>query len=355
MNLLSAICMLATVPVIAVSDPAIVTQEFIYETAPFRSCHASTIAETPDGLIAAWFGGTAEKNPDVEIWMSRQREGKWSPPVSVADGVQPDGTRHPCWNPVLFQPADGPLMLFYKAGPSPQRWWGMVRTSTDRGATWSEPVRLPQGFLGPIKNKPVQFADGAILSPSSSEDPATDAWTIHFERSTDGGKTWTLHRPPPHPKISAIQPSILFLGGDRLLAIGRTRQNRIFETESPDGGVTWGEVNLGSLPNPNSGADAVTLRDGRHLIVYNHVPGTPGQWGGRRSPLNVAVSSDGRTWQAALVLEDEKGKEFSYPAVIQSRDGLVHITYTWQRKLIRHVIVDPAKLAPRPMDDGKWP
>lgn len=90
------------------------------------------------------------------------------------------------------------------------------------------------------------------------------------------------------------------------------------------------------LPNPNSGIDAVMLRDGRALLVYNHTPRG-------RSPLNVALSSDGKTWKSALVLENLPG-EYSYPAVIQSRDGLVHITYTWHREKIRHVIVDPAKL-----------
>ena len=91
-----------------------------------------------------------------------------------------------------------------------------------------------------------------------------------------------------------------------------------------------------SLPNPNSGIDAVTLRDGRQLVVYNHT--TKG-----RSPLNVALSEDGRQWQAALVLENEPG-EYSYPAVIQTKDGLVHITYTWKRVQVKHVVVDPAQL-----------
>ena len=95
-------------------------------------------------------------------------------------------------------------------------------------------------------------------------------------------------------------------------------------------------MTLAALPNPNSGIDAVTLRDGRQLIVYNHA-------NRGRSPLNVALSLDGKTWQAALVLESEPG-EYSYPAVIQSADGLVHITYTWKRQRIKHVIVDPSAL-----------
>ena len=97
--------------------------------------------------------------------------------------------------------------------------------------------------------------------------------------------------------------------------------------------MRWSALALTELPNPNSGIDAVTLRDGRQLLVYNHT--TDG-----RSPLNVAVSRDGRSWEAALVLEDAPG-EYSYPAVIQSADGLVHVTYTWQRRRIRHSLAQP--------------
>ena len=336
------------------ADPAIVKTEFVYETAPFPQCHASTIAEGKGGLVCAWFGGTKEKAPDVGIWVARHVDGKWTPPAEVADGAQPDGTRHPCWNPVLFQASKGPLMLFYKVGPNPEKWWGMLRVSEDGGATWGEGRRLPDGILGPIKNKPVELKDGTILSPTSTEH---NGWRAHFERSADGGKTWTASEPVNDGKaIGSIQPSILFLGGDRLLAIGRTRaQGNVFEIESVDGGRTWGEMKLGQLPNPNSGTDAVTLTDGRHLIVYNHTKPIAAKFSGMRSPLNVAVSKDGHAWEAALVLEDEKLREFSYPAVIQTRDGLVHITYTWKRQRVKHVVIDPAKLSLNPFKNGEWP
>src|SRR4051812_19201122 len=144
------------------SSHAILTSEFIFETAPFPSCHASTIVETSTGLVAAWFGGTAERNPDVGIWIARKTGTAWSTPVEVANGVQTPQLRHPTWNPVLFQPKTGPLMLFYKVGPSPSAWWGMLTTSTDNGATWTAPRRLPDGILGPIKNKPVQLANGDL-------------------------------------------------------------------------------------------------------------------------------------------------------------------------------------------------
>jgi predicted neuraminidase len=241
---------------------------------------------------------------------------------------------------VLFQPKAGPLMLFYKVGPSPSTWWGMVTTSTDNGQTWATPRRLADGILGPIKNKPVQFANGDLLAGSSTE---STGWQLHFERSADNGVTWTA-TPALNDgqEIGAIQPSILFHRDGRLQAIGRTRNGKLFETWSSDQGKTWSPLALTSLPNPSAGIDAVTLRDGRQLLVYNHTATG-------RSPLNVAISADGKQWEAALVLEDTAGQEFSYPAVIQTRDGLVHVTYTWHRTRIKHVVIDPAKLALRPL------
>jgi predicted neuraminidase len=330
----------------AAGDSPVVSSEFIFEKAPFEQCHASTIVETKAGLVAAWFGGTREKNPDVGIWLARKVDGSWKEPVEVANGKQTDGKRQPCWNPVLFQPKDGPLMLFYKVGPNPSKWWGELRTSDDNGKTWSDARRLPEGILGPIKNKPVQLPGGDILCGTSTEH---DGWRVHFERSSDGGKTWKATDPlNDGKKLAAIQPSILFHKDNKLQAIGRTRQGKVFEIWSEDGGKTWGEMKLTTLPNPNSGTDALTLADGRHLLVYNHTAN------GDRSPLNVAVSEDGREWKAALVLEDKPG-EYSYPAVIQTADGMVHITYTWKRQRIKHVTLDPKKFELRPLKDGLWP
>jgi alpha-L-rhamnosidase len=110
-------------------------------------------------------------------------------------------------------------------------------------------------------------------------------------------------------------------------------------------------MGLTGLPNPSSGTDAVTLADGRQLLVYNHNPNYKG-----RSPLNVALSDDGKGWLAAAVLEDDPTHpQYSYPAVIQTADGLVHITYTWRRERIKHVVLDPAKLKTEPIVEGQWP
>ncbi|MBC7369336.1 MAG: exo-alpha-sialidase [Undibacterium sp.] len=334
-----SLCAASIVGSKAAETPAIIRAEFIYERAPYRSCHASTLVEvSPGKIVASWFGGTAEKNPDVGIWVARFEDGRWTEGIEVANGIQADGTRQPTWNPVLFQPRTGPLMLFYKVGSSPQTWWGELRTSADGGRTWSAARRLPDGIFGPIKNKPVQLADGTILCPTSDEtNEKPSKWRVYFELTPDLGKTWTK---TPFLNdglgISAIQPSVLFLGGDKLQAVGRTRQGKLFTTTSDNSGRTWTPLALTTLPNPNSGTDAVTLADGRQLIVYNHTARG-------RTPLNVAISRDGVTWQPAADLETTPG-EYSYPAVIQAADGLVHITYTWKRERIKHVILDPKKL-----------
>jgi len=351
----SILALFATGCATVTGNNPVLKSEFIYDTAPFPSCHASTIAETRTGLVAAWFGGTAERNPDVCIYVSRCENNHWTPPAEAANGVGFSTNRLPTWNPVLFQPQSGPLLLFYKVGASPGTWWGMLTTSRDHGRTWSPPQRLPEGMLGPIKNKPVQLANGDILCPSSTE--GSNGWLVHFERTSDLGQTWQA-TPPVNDgkKIGAIQPSLLFHPNGILQALGRTRQGRIFEVWSEDNGSTWGNMALTDLPNPNSGTDAVTLKDGRQLLVYNHNTRDKTDNKGR-SPLNVAISVDGKNWQAALVLEDNPSAPsgFAYPAVIQTSDGLVHITYTWERRRIKHVVIDPARLVLRPIRDGVWP
>jgi predicted neuraminidase len=331
---------------------AVVSGELIYELEGRQTpqCHASTIVETSSGLVAAWFGGTHENNPDVGIWVSRHRGGKWSKPVEVADGSEGEDKEYACWNPVLFQPKTGPLMLFYKVGVSPRLWWGALVTSDDDGKTWAKTRRLGQdkslpeanrNLLGPVKNKPLQLADGSILCPTSTEN---DGWRVHFEMTRDLGKTWEVIGPIHNAsKFNAIQPSILTYADGRMQVLCRSQQSVVVQSWSEDGGKTWGAVTATDLPNPNAGTDAVTLADGRQLIVYNHTV-RRGPFPAGRSMLNVATSKDGKSWKTVVTLEKEMKSEFSYPAVIQSSDGKVQITYTFKRQSVKHVVLDPAAL-----------
>lgn len=343
-------------------DPHILTDEFLYEKASFPECHGATIAETPEGdLIASFFGGTKERNPDCMIWVCRKEKGsdEWTAPVAVADGVI-DGVKKACWNPVLFQlPNGGDLMLFYKVGEKVSDWTGHVVRSSDGGRTWGTSEALPDGLLGPVKNKPEYLAHiGRIISPSSTE--GSGGWRIHFELSDDLGRTWrkvgpiaadsavlTARQVPGHPELGprapiyAIQPSILRHKDGSLQAVGRTRNGQIFTTTSRDNGETWSNLTLTSAPNNNSGTDAVTLDDGSHLLVLNPFRTIPGTPKGPRTPLDVYRSDDGIEWKAWLRLEDSPISQYSYPSVIKGDDGTVHVIYTWRRQRIKYVKINP--------------
>lgn len=334
----------------------ILVDEFIYDTAPFPQCHAATIAETPAGLIAAWFGGTREGSADVEIWSSRLIKDKWTKPVSIANGIINDTLRKACYNPVFYQIPGGDLLLFFKIGKNVGDWKGYFERSGDNGITWSKRIPLQEGFLGPTKSKPVMLSNGKIIAPSSIEN--SPGWRVYFEVSDDTARTWRKVGPiNTGTDVGIIQPAIIVHKNGQLQIFCRSRQREIFTSWSNDNGETWSKVEPSGLPNNNSGVDAVSLKDGRFLLVYNHVHPADSLKNGKgpRTPLNVAVSRDGKNWYASLILEDSPVSQYSYPFVIQSKDGMVHVVYTWRRQRIKYVKIDPSKLVEKKIINGKWP
>ena len=352
LNKLSCAALVVSSMAIAQGKPE---EEFIFQpgSTSFPESHASSIVALKNGeLMAAWFGGTHERAPDVAIWGSRRVNGKWTAPVELEreKGV-------PSWNPVLFHTNDGRLWLYYKVGPSPSAWAAGRVYSDDEGQTWSKDERLPAGLLGPIRAKPLVLQDGTIVSGSSVE--AHETWAAWIERSTDNGKTWakigpiTVSRevdsaeppaadPPkdapgwaadkgPRKYGGIIQPSVVSLGGKhlRLYARSRTLASKVVVADSMDNGLTWSQGRFIDVPQNNSGLDVVTLMDGRLVMIFNNT--TVG-----RTPLNLAVSTDGEHFRVFRTLEDTVG-QYSYPAIIQSPDGSLEMTYTWQRKTIKYV------------------
>jgi len=312
--------------------PSVTPQRgFCFTEAPFPECHAASVVETCEGLLVAYFAGSAEGAADVGVWLSRRVDEHWSPPKRLLTATDAAGRPVPCWNPVLWHGEDGSLLLFYKAGPSPRDWWGLISVSTDCGRTWGPSRRLPNGFLGPIKNKPLLLPGGRLLCGSSSEHPD---WQIHLETSDPMGTEWTktatLSKPPA---VQLIQPTLLRHSDTCLQMLCRSQQQSIYELWSEDAGRTWSEPRSTTLPNPNSGIDSVTLVRGGHLLVYNHSTS-------ERTPLVVTHSADGRAWKPIHTLESEPG-EYSYPAIIQADDGQVHVVYTWRRQRIAHVELTP--------------
>ncbi len=344
----------------------IVTNEFLYEKADFPQCHSATIVETTTGdLVTAFFGGTREGAPDVCIYTCRKDKGSktWTAPALAADGVFSPTLRKACYNPVLYQMPNGPLYLFYKIGNRVSDWVGYLKTSSDGGRTWSKASQLPAGYLGPIKNKIVDV-DGKSIAPSSTE---SGGWKVHFEIAEEGGRKIHIVGPIPASEavlaedqdktggntandmeggenikattVQAIQPSILTHKDGRMQILCRTRNGKVATSWSSDKGETWTPLTLTSLPNNNSGTDAVTLQDGRQAIIYNAVATPPGAKKGVRTPLNIAVSKDGINWEMKLVLEDSPISQYSYPSIIQGKDGRIHVVYTWRRQRIKYMEV----------------
>lgn len=333
-----AMALLLLLPTVAATaqhppEVSIIHNGYIFSEAPFKQCHASTLVQTANGnLLAAWFGGAHEGATDVAIWASIRQNGQWGAPFKVA-GSHSDGKAVPCWNPVLFAPDDTTLLLYFKKGPSPREWESMVTRSTDNGLHWSPPVALT-GYSGPVKNKPIVTPAGSWLNPASTE--TTKRWQLFIERSDNKGKNWSIVPVDTANQAKVIQPTLMVLPAGRIVALSRSNQNVVMESWSDDDGRSWSLLQPTTLPNPNSGIDAVTLRSGEQLLVYN--PGVSGKdWWNGRNCLRVALSIDGKKWMDVAQLEEQPEGEFSYPAVIQSTDGTVHITYTHNRTKIKYI------------------
>ncbi len=365
---------------VTTADKAIVCDEFVYRDASFPQCHSASIVETKKGdLVVTYFGGKHERNPDVCIWVNIKKKGSdhWSEPILAADGVflldTPDALlagindttteatvgpikkrlkdkafnqapnnklkRKACWNPVIYQDSKtGELVIYFKIGLKVADWTGWLVRSRDGGKTWSDREPLKEGFLGPIKNKIVSNK-GRLIAPTSIE---TNGWKLYFELSDDGGKTWRkTDFVDADEGVRAIQPTVLILPDGRLEALCRTRSRQIGVTFSSDNGETWSKLQMIDTPNNNSGLDAVNLSDGTYALICNDWPIEKDKTKGARTPISLMRSSDGINWQHWLTLEDSPISQYSYPSIIQSSDGHIHVVYTWRRLRVKHEEIIP--------------
>ena len=310
----------------------ILEKELIFSSCPeFAACHASTIEKCADGsLCAAWFGGTKESHPDVDIFVSRRDASGWSVPARVA--------RFPeaCWNPVLFR-IDTRLLLFFKVGKDTECWRTYITESTDAGRHWSEPKELVPGDVGgrgPVKNKPIRLKDGRIVAGASIE--KAGLWDCFTDVSFDNGITWQASPfvPIDHQETGRadgiIQPT-LWEDAAGLSMLARSTRGYLYYSHSSDGGLTWSKAVETAIPNNNSGVDLVKLSDGRLFLAATPISGN---WASREK-MACALSSGDLRFDDFLVLDHDTGKEFAYPAVIADGRDL-YLTYTYARQTIRY-------------------
>lgn len=312
-------------------EPAIVERSFVFgDNKPFPQCHASTLVRLQNGeFLVASFGGTAEKDDDVGIWLSRGDGETWTEAFEVAK-IREDAH----WNPVLFQAPSGEVILYFKVGKTIPKWETWVITSDDNGHTWSEAYELvpgDQGGRGPVRNKPIILSDGTWLAGASHED---GQWDVFIDRSEDGGKTWqqTDYLVVDRNELTGegiIQPTLWESAPGQVHMLIRSSAGAVYRSDSDDYGKNWSPAYRTDLPNPNTGIDLAKLPDGTLALLYN----PDGKNWGSRGTLLLAFSYDnGETWPDEIEIEkDDEDSEFSYPAIIQWGNNLA-LTYTWERQ-----------------------
>lgn len=302
------------------------------------AAHASTLLDLENGeLLAAWFSGKHEGHPEVGISLAKYENHKWQEAVEIAKAENIDGTSFPCWNPVLVKNDKGRVLLFYKVGKNPREWWGQFIYSDDLGESWSKPEKLPEGFLGPVRVKSLQLENGKILHPSSTESKDED-WKVHFELSDENGKKFERIA-VNCDTFQVIQPTLIQTGKHKLKFLARSKHNKVIAADSKDNGKTWSGLYPIDLPNPNSGIDAINIDKNRFLMVYNPLSHGKEWWEGRNK-LVLGRSNDGTNWLEILELENHEKGEYSYPAIIATSNGKIHISYTNNRKNIKHLVLE---------------
>jgi len=307
-------------------------------TERFPRCHCSCIIELPSGdLLTCWYAGEDEARPDVAVVISRKPKGgdAWTPAQIVAHTPgKSEG------NAILFMMPDGVLWLIYgtiqgkldgPAGPG-VRWVTLdlkCRTSTDEGRTWSD-IRMLREELGMVvRTKPIVLYNGDVIFGVENKDGRSRFWI-----TSDCGRTW--HITGPVPGVRSEQPTLIQRKDGSLLAYLRpVDDDFIGRTESSDRGRTWTKATLTDLPNPYAAVDMVKLRDGRLVLAFNNTSKA-------RTPLTLALSEDeGKTWPYKRELIAEPRAEFSYPAIIEDSNGMLHVTYTHKRVWIGHFRLSP--------------
>jgi predicted neuraminidase len=311
------------------------------------SAHAATLAQLPDGRIAAaWFAGSKEGAADVAVWFSTREGDGWRPPRPVArrDSTARSTLTHvrKLGNPVLH--AEGERLHLWFVSAAVGGWAGSSinhSLSPDGGATWSEPEKLRTSpffnISTLVRTAAVPLADGGLGLPVYHEFLGKHGEWLRL--AADGRILDKVRLPLDRP---TLQPAVAALDSQRAVAWLRDAgpgPGRIRAAASGDGGRTWEALSALPLGNPNSSLAALRLPSGRLLLA-----GNPGE--GRHRLVLWLSEDEGHSWRMARIVEadtDEK-VEFSYPALLLAQDGRIHLAWTWRRQGIRHAVFTEAWL-----------
>jgi len=299
--------------------PALPYKELITTPGEFRMCHAPSLAELPDGgLFVVWY---AEKqgSTDTDLYGARRaaHTRAWSEPFLIHDG-SPASIK----NPTLYVGRDNRLILFWTLQRGGSKWNRrdllQYKVSNDLGHTWGEARDLgaPERFI--TRTRPIRLRNGWVLLPIYADWCNLSAVMI----SKDDGMTWGS--PRWILPFLGIQPAVVQRADGTLFTLMRTGMwpRRSWQAVSADNGVHWWGQWVSGVQNPNSSLEMASLKNGHIVLTFNDSRKD-------RYSLSIAVSCDGgRTWPWVKMIECKPDHLFSYPSVIQDRQGLIHAVYS---------------------------
>lgn len=333
------------------------TLEAMLPPGQYATAHAPALLELENGdLLCAWFAGSFEGSKDISIVCARKNKDAdyWEEPVPVSyDNERSEQ------NPSLFAGPDGAVWCMYTAqldrmeGKDNMQFTSVIRCqkSWDGGRTWGEAeVIFPQE--GSFCRQPIQvLSDGRWIFGNwvcvDSENGLEGDPTI-FRISDDQGKTWeTVEMPESN---GAVHANVVELKPGKLICLLRSRfADHVYISRSEDNGDSWTKPEPTVLPNNNSSISALKLQSGRLAIAYNptHTPNPvygKVAWPGLRCPVAVALSEDGgKTFPLVRYMERGEGfmgdenttnnKQYEYPYLMQSRDGMLHLAYAYKNRI----------------------
>lgn len=326
------------------------SESFINDEIADIQCHASSITSAgKDRMVSVWYAGSREGAKDVALYRSflDEKKNSWSSAEVLINRENSSGELKryvkKIGNPVIFSDKKDRLYLFYST-VSIGGWSGAsvnYKVSLDRGVTWTASRKM---VLSPflnltnnVKNKGIVLDDGSIVLPVYHEFIKKYSQMIRVRPDTYE-VTYKIKKATYEHK--AIQPSILPADEKGLVAffrnMDRDEKKYILMAESNDLGNTWTGLQSTTLPHPNSGFDMIRLRNGTYLGAIN-------KSFDNRDNLTLVISSDrGRTWKDLKVIENNPDNEYSYPSISRSEGGLYHMTYTYERKRVKHVVFNEA-------------
>ena len=317
---------------------ALFESEIIPQPTFLPAAHSSSFTMLPNGdLLAFWFAGTKEGNPDVKIWQALYHQGKWQMATPLLDPQMIGRANHryviKIGNPVIFRAKSGVLNLFV-VSVSIGGWSGSALNhlqSLDNGHSWTLPERI---VISPFFNistlvraAAVNLSDGGFYLPVYHEFIRKYPELLHFDSAGN-----FIEQIRISAKNHLLQPNIVPLSGQNAWAYFRNsalinESREMFAAFTANGGKSWGKPQATNLTNPDSSVVAANLGNGQLLMVYNPLD---------RNHLLLAISHDGLQWTPIYALENNLDKEFSYPS-IQINGDIIDILYTNNRQNIKHV------------------